>query len=113
MFGSFEPERDEDPPRYGLTTHISSHNPAKVAMHEWLAMFRDVARAREMMNDHLVVAQERQSAEEAAGDEVVGEGPPPRETEEPELGLEDRRAPVGVRQPVGSPARRPLTRARA
>ena len=35
---------------------------------------RDVERAREMMNEHLVVAQERQSAEEAAGDE----GPPIR-----------------------------------
>jgi sterol desaturase/sphingolipid hydroxylase (fatty acid hydroxylase superfamily) len=46
LFGTFVPEAEDEPPRYGLTTNITSRNPAKVAMHEWFAMFRDVARAR-------------------------------------------------------------------
>lgn len=44
MFGSFVEERDEDMPRYGLVKNIGTHNPVKVAFHEWWAMFADAAR---------------------------------------------------------------------
>ncbi len=43
LFGSFEPERA--PVDYGLTRNIDSFNPLRVGFHEWLAMFRDGARA--------------------------------------------------------------------
>jgi sterol desaturase/sphingolipid hydroxylase (fatty acid hydroxylase superfamily) len=46
VFGSFVDERADLPPRYGLTTPIVSYNPLRIAFHEWLALGRDVWRAR-------------------------------------------------------------------
>jgi len=46
LFGSFARERDEDPVRYGLITPLRSLNPFVIALHEWVAMGRDVCRAR-------------------------------------------------------------------
>jgi sterol desaturase/sphingolipid hydroxylase (fatty acid hydroxylase superfamily) len=43
MFGTFEPEVDEEPPVYGLTKNITTYNPFKIAFHEWVDMFRDAA----------------------------------------------------------------------
>jgi sterol desaturase/sphingolipid hydroxylase (fatty acid hydroxylase superfamily) len=45
LFGSFAPERDDDPPRYGLTRNITSYRPLDVATHEYQAIWRDVRRA--------------------------------------------------------------------
>jgi hypothetical protein len=41
-------ERDDDPPKYGLITNITTFNPIKIAFHEWAAMFRDLGRARSL-----------------------------------------------------------------
>lgn len=38
LFGTFKAE--EERPRYGLTTNLTSHNPFRIAFHEW----RDIAR---------------------------------------------------------------------
>ena len=46
LFGTVARERAEEPCRYGLTTPLASYNPGFIAVHEWLAMARDVARAR-------------------------------------------------------------------
>jgi sterol desaturase/sphingolipid hydroxylase (fatty acid hydroxylase superfamily) len=46
MFGSFEEERDEEPPRYGIIRNISTYNPLRIAFHEWAAIGRDLAVAR-------------------------------------------------------------------
>jgi sterol desaturase/sphingolipid hydroxylase (fatty acid hydroxylase superfamily) len=46
IFGSFEAERDEEAPRYGIIKNISTYNPLRIAFHEWAAMGRDVAAAR-------------------------------------------------------------------
>jgi sterol desaturase/sphingolipid hydroxylase (fatty acid hydroxylase superfamily) len=46
LFGSFVPERADDPCRYGLVHNISSHNPLVIATHEWGAMARDLLRYR-------------------------------------------------------------------
>jgi len=46
LFGTFVEENPAEPPRYGLVNRLSSYNPAYIAIHEWLAMARDVARAR-------------------------------------------------------------------
>lgn len=48
LFGTFEPERAR--PTYGLTTNLTSHNPVKIAFHEWTAMGRDVSRAGSLRN---------------------------------------------------------------
>lgn len=39
LFGTFEPENEK--PVYGLVTNINTHNPIKVAFHEWISMFAD------------------------------------------------------------------------
>ncbi len=41
-FGTFEPEVERV--RYGLTTNIATHNPLRVAFHEYGAIWRDVRR---------------------------------------------------------------------
>ncbi len=46
LFGTFEPELDSEPPRYGIIKNLASFNPLWVAFHEWLGIARDVAGAR-------------------------------------------------------------------
>lgn len=43
LFGTFEPERKK--PVYGLVTNIDTHNPLRIATHEWAAVFQDVWKA--------------------------------------------------------------------
>lgn len=45
LFGTFVAERDDIPCRYGLVTPLHSYNPIFVALHEWIAMGRDLIRA--------------------------------------------------------------------
>ncbi len=45
MFGTFSEEKNFEPPVYGLTKNISSHNPLYVASHEYGAIWKDVQRA--------------------------------------------------------------------
>jgi sterol desaturase/sphingolipid hydroxylase (fatty acid hydroxylase superfamily) len=45
-FGSFVEERADLPPRYGLTTPLVTCNPLRIAFHEWIALGRDLLRAR-------------------------------------------------------------------
>jgi sterol desaturase/sphingolipid hydroxylase (fatty acid hydroxylase superfamily) len=42
MFGSFEAERDDEPPRYGIIHNIATFNPLRIAFHEWAALTRDL-----------------------------------------------------------------------
>lgn len=46
LFGSFVEERDDLPPRYGLTTPLLTRNPLRIAFHEWLNLARDLGAAR-------------------------------------------------------------------
>ncbi|MFO1466636.1 MAG: sterol desaturase family protein [Steroidobacteraceae bacterium] len=46
LFGSFEPEVAAEKPRYGIVRDIHSFNPLVIALHEWLAIGRDLSRAR-------------------------------------------------------------------
>jgi sterol desaturase/sphingolipid hydroxylase (fatty acid hydroxylase superfamily) len=46
MFGTFAQEREDDPPKYGLIHDIDTYNPLRIAFHEWVALFRDLLRAR-------------------------------------------------------------------
>jgi sterol desaturase/sphingolipid hydroxylase (fatty acid hydroxylase superfamily) len=43
LFGTFEPEADEEPVIYGLTRNIETDNPGRIATHEYVDMLRDVA----------------------------------------------------------------------
>lgn len=42
LFGTFVPESDTHPCRYGLTNDLGTFNPLRVAVHEWVAMAKDV-----------------------------------------------------------------------
>lgn len=45
MFGTFVPERDAEPVRYGLVHQLGTFNVLWAAVHEWVAIGRDVWRA--------------------------------------------------------------------
>lgn len=42
MFGSFVPEDPAEPCRYGLVKNLGTFNPIRIALHEWVAIARDV-----------------------------------------------------------------------
>jgi sterol desaturase/sphingolipid hydroxylase (fatty acid hydroxylase superfamily) len=46
LFGTFVRERDDVVIRYGLTRPLTTHNPLRIALHEWLNLLRDLALAR-------------------------------------------------------------------
>ncbi len=46
LFGTFEPEDDAEPVRYGIVKNLGTFNPLWVAVHEWVGIARDVAAAR-------------------------------------------------------------------
>ena len=39
--GTFQPELDEEPVRYGLTHNIATYNPLRIAFHELISIGRD------------------------------------------------------------------------
>jgi len=45
LFGTFAAERTGEPLRYGLVTPLTSANLLRIALHEWVALARDVGRA--------------------------------------------------------------------
>jgi sterol desaturase/sphingolipid hydroxylase (fatty acid hydroxylase superfamily) len=45
LFGTFTPERADDPCRYGLIQNLASFNPLRIAFHEWASIGRDLLRA--------------------------------------------------------------------
>lgn len=46
LFGTFEPERDEDRPRYGIVRNLGTFNVIWAAFHEWIGIARDLAGAK-------------------------------------------------------------------
>lgn len=44
LFGSFVPEDPADPCDYGITRQLRTRNPIRMVFHEWIDLFRDVAR---------------------------------------------------------------------
>jgi len=42
MFGTFVPEDEAEPCRYGLVKNLGTFNPVRIAFHEWAGLFRDV-----------------------------------------------------------------------
>ncbi len=56
MFGTFEAERDDEPPRYGIIKNLATFNPLWVAFHEWVGIGRDLVKARDWRTRWLAVA---------------------------------------------------------
>lgn len=48
LFGTFVAERDEEPVRYGIVHNLETHNPIRIAFHEWAAVVREVFAARSL-----------------------------------------------------------------
>jgi sterol desaturase/sphingolipid hydroxylase (fatty acid hydroxylase superfamily) len=48
LFGTFVAERPGVTIRYGLVEPVRSNNPIKIGLHEWRAIFRDIARAKSL-----------------------------------------------------------------
>jgi len=46
LFGTYAEEREDEPCKYGLVKQVGSHNPVRIALHEWIAMGRDALQAR-------------------------------------------------------------------
>ena len=46
LFGTFAEESPEEKVRYGIVHNIGTHNPLKIAFHEWAAIVRDLAGIR-------------------------------------------------------------------
>jgi hypothetical protein len=45
LFGTFQPELDEEPCRYGLVKNLGTFNIIRVAFHEWIGIAQDVVRS--------------------------------------------------------------------
>ncbi|RMD89524.1 MAG: sterol desaturase family protein, partial [Alphaproteobacteria bacterium] len=48
LFGTFVPEDETEPCRYGIVRQLGTFNPLKVAFHEWIGILRDLFRARSL-----------------------------------------------------------------
>ncbi|MDP2009336.1 MAG: sterol desaturase family protein [Phenylobacterium sp.] len=48
LFGTFQPELDEETPRYGVVKNLSSFNILRVAFHEWAGIAKDLAGSRSL-----------------------------------------------------------------
>ena len=46
LFGTFEPERDDERPRYGIVKNLGTFNVVWAAFHEWIGIARDLRSAR-------------------------------------------------------------------
>lgn len=46
LFGTFREEPQDRTLRYGLVHELNSHNPVRIALHEWQRLLRDIARTR-------------------------------------------------------------------
>ena len=44
LFGTFQPELDEEAPRYGLVHNLGAFNILRVAFHEWIGIAQDIIR---------------------------------------------------------------------
>jgi hypothetical protein len=48
MFGTFVPELDEEPCRYGVVKNLGDFNIFRVAFHEWVGIFSDLLTAKSL-----------------------------------------------------------------
>jgi sterol desaturase/sphingolipid hydroxylase (fatty acid hydroxylase superfamily) len=53
LFGTFQPELEEEKVIYGLTENIKTYNPIMIAFHEWVAMFIDSFTGKKSISNRL------------------------------------------------------------
>ncbi len=53
LFGTFQPELEQEKVVYGLTSNINTYNPIKIAFHEWLGLAKDAITGRKSMGDRI------------------------------------------------------------
>ncbi|MCR9266372.1 MAG: sterol desaturase family protein [Alphaproteobacteria bacterium] len=46
MFGTFQPELDDEKCRYGIVKNLGTYNPIKISLHEWWGILKDMASAK-------------------------------------------------------------------
>ena len=54
MFGTFQPELDEEKVVYGLVKNINTYNPIKIAFIEWINMFKDAFSGKKSLKNRLL-----------------------------------------------------------
>lgn len=50
LFGTFAEERKENPPKYGIISNLGTFNPLKIATHEYVSIFKDMAQTKGIGN---------------------------------------------------------------
>lgn len=45
MFGTFQPELDDEPIRYGIVKNLGTYNPIRISLHEWFGIANDMRKA--------------------------------------------------------------------
>ena len=82
MFGSFQPELDEEACRYGVVKNLATFNLLRVAFHEWIGIGQDLIRAPRHALGWLFPVRPAGAPTAAAtpqpGAEGAGRGPGPR-----------------------------------
>lgn len=53
LFGTFVPEDDNEPVRYGLVRNLNTFNLAKIMFHEWVGIFKDASQPNITLMDRL------------------------------------------------------------
>jgi sterol desaturase/sphingolipid hydroxylase (fatty acid hydroxylase superfamily) len=76
LFGTFAKERPKTPITYGLVHPVNSLNPVRIVFHEWIAIARDVGRARSWQQ-RLEYLFGRPGDGVAPGNRSAGLSPPP------------------------------------
>ena len=56
IFGTFVPELDDDRPEYGLVHNLGTFNPLRVAVHEWVGIWRDATQRGITMRHRVLYA---------------------------------------------------------
>ncbi len=46
IFGTFVPEIEK--PKYGIVSNLGTFNPLRIAVHEWVGIFKDIAKAKSL-----------------------------------------------------------------
>ncbi|MFV3126562.1 sterol desaturase family protein [Niveispirillum sp. KHB5.9] len=54
MFGTFVPEQDQDPVRFGLVRDLGTFNPLRIAFHEFVGIFKDQAQGGLSLKDRFL-----------------------------------------------------------
>ena len=55
IFGTYTPEMDIIPVKYGLTKNLEKHDPLTLVFHEWKAIWKDVKKAPDLRSKFLYV----------------------------------------------------------